>query len=66
MKGLDTEALKDPDGSVAQLSSSPETTKYLYQASPAGCGGVDANACTSYTLAALLSDGTEYTKESLN
>ncbi len=66
MKGLDVEALKDPDETEAKLSDSADTTGYYYQTDPAGCGAVDAPACATYLLSALLSDGSEYSKESLN
>ncbi|HSX30543.1 MAG TPA: hypothetical protein VLE99_01370 [Candidatus Saccharimonadales bacterium] len=62
MKGLDPEALKDPDGTKSQLGSTPTATQYAYV--PAGCSGADG--CQSFTVSALLSDGTTYEKSSLN
>jgi hypothetical protein len=63
MKGMDTEALKDPDGSQAKLAGSPAFKAYSYQVKPANCTGAN---CTAYTLTATLDDGSTYTKQSLN
>ncbi len=65
MKGLDSEALKDPDGTSAVLNPKPAAHVYAYTATPAGCDNVKTK-CSGYTLTATLSDGTTYVKQSLN
>lgn len=69
MPGLMGEALVDPDGTgMVLLASSPGKNTYSYEVS--GEGGVACNNqsidCTTYTLTAMLSDGSAYTKEALN
>lgn len=63
MRGLDEEALKDPDGTQTTLAETVTSTQYGYATS--GCSRVD-NGCTGYTLSARLSDGTTYQKQNLN
>lgn len=67
MPGFDSDALKDPSGTSAQLVSSPAKNAYSYQPvsdSGGACDGA-ANACQDYTLTAELEDGQPYTKTSL-
>ena len=64
-KGLDNEALKDPDGTAQTLAAKPAKGVYSYTATPAGCDGVKVY-CTGFTLSATLSDGSLYSKQSLN
>lgn len=65
MKGLDSAALQDPDGSAATLKSTPASHVYSYQPAPAGCNNNKID-CTSYTLTATLDAGGTYVKQSLN
>ncbi|MBI2588819.1 hypothetical protein HYW35_01215 [Candidatus Saccharibacteria bacterium] len=65
MAGLDSEALRDPDGDNATLSSTPVAHIYSYQPLPAGCNN-NKTDCTLYTLTATLDDGGTYVKQSLN
>jgi len=65
MKGLDAEALKDPDGTSAALTSSLTPHTYAYVVAPAGCDNLKVQ-CTSYTLTASLDSGGTYLKQSLN
>lgn len=68
MKGLDAEALRDPDGTEMKLAASPAKDIYSYKA--VGSNGSDCNNtnndCTSYELVATLDDGTTFTKSALN
>ena len=69
MKGLDIEALKDPDGGLdPKLSAAPAKNIYSYNARTSD--GRDCNnttaSCDTYILTATLSDGTTYTKSALN
>ena len=57
MRGLDAEALVDPNGSSAQLVAQPQADAYSYQALPEGCDN-QATICYSYTLTATNHDGT--------
>lgn len=63
MRGLNIEALKDPDGSTTDLVASPAKGVYAYSATPAGCKD---DKCTGYTLTATLSSGEQYAKTALN
>ncbi len=65
MKGLDSEALKDPDGASAALAGKPAADVYSYEALPAGCDNIKTD-CTSYTLTASLDAGGTYIKQALN
>ena len=68
MKGLDTEALKDPDGRDAKLGPVPTRNQYAYQVASennTSCDNV-ADFCANYILTATKSDGTTYVKEALN
>lgn len=68
MKGLDDEALRDPEGNNGQLGSVPAARTYAYQPTTRTVGACDndANFCETYILTATRADGSEYTKESLN
>lgn len=63
LRGLDSEALKDPDGTATTLATSATAKQYGY--APAGCSN-NGSECQSYTLSAQLSSGALYTKQSLN
>lgn len=68
MLGLDNEALKDPDGSSYNLVAAPQPNNYAYvvkAANGTACDNVSKD-CTAYTLTAVLSDGSSFTKQSLN
>lgn len=68
MRGLDDEALKDPEGNGGQLSSAPAARAYTYQPTSRTAGACDngVNFCDTYILTATRADGSEYTKEALN
>ncbi len=59
MKGLDSAALTPPDSTATTVATTVSASQYGYTAS--GCTSSD---CTGYTLSAVLSDGTVYTKKS--
>jgi type II secretory pathway pseudopilin PulG len=67
LKGLDTEALKDPVGRVGLLTSTPSKNYYSYAVTGNGkaCDNVTTD-CDTYTLTATLEAGGTYTKNSLN
>ncbi|MDX1765969.1 MAG: hypothetical protein R3313_03385 [Candidatus Saccharimonadales bacterium] len=56
MPGLDPDALVTPDGVMLGSEGG-------YQYTSADCG---VSQCSTFTLTAILSDGTEYSKQSLN
>ncbi len=68
MRGLEEEALRDPEGSDAKLSAS--TAEYTYTYTPKAVDGSDCNNsskdCTTYELTAKLDDGSTFTKSALN
>jgi hypothetical protein len=64
--GLDEAALKDPDGSSSKLAAAPAKNVYSYVTVPATCDNGTHGNCNSYTLTATLSDGSAYSKQSLN
>jgi hypothetical protein len=66
MKGLDSEALKDPSGTTAKLAASPAKGVYAYAVKPLACDNGTHGNCTGYTLTATLDDGTTYAKQDLN
>lgn len=66
MKGLDSEALKDPEGTAATLKSSVTVHAYSYDVLPADCDNGVRGDCTNYTLTATLEEGGTYVKQSLN
>lgn len=59
IKGLDPNALRDPNGTEATLASSPAPGHYSYVLSPIGCNPA-VGTCTTFTLTAILSDGSYY------
>jgi|GEM_PF-3596157 len=63
---LDTTGFQDPDGTNTTIVSKPQKGAYSYEVKPAGCNNIGSNQCISYVLTATLSDGTTYTKASLN
>lgn len=63
MKGLDAEALKDPDGTAQTLAAAAAANVYSYVVTPAGCA---TDACTTYVLTATKEDASTYVKNSLN
>lgn len=66
MKGLDSDALKDPKGSAETLAGTAGPNVYSYVATPSGCDN-DANGdCTGYTLTADKENGDDYVKTNLN
>lgn len=65
LAGLDADALTAPNSSTAIDSNASTTAKYRYAPAPGTCTTA-AGDCASYTLEALLEDGTTYSKNSLN
>lgn len=68
MQGLDTDALKDPEGTSTSLVNAPAKNTYAYipkSAANTVCNN-SGKDCVSYTLVAVLSTGTNYEKRSLN
>jgi len=59
--GYDTAAAKAPSGALVG-----DKGGYTYEPSPSGCTGTTGDVCTSFVLRGQLSDGTDYTKYSLN
>ena len=69
MPSIDPTALKDPSGTSSTLAGTPGAKQYAYQAksvSGGSCDGLSSTTCQAYTLTATLSDGTTYTKVSLD
>ena len=64
-KGLDAEALKDPDGTSQKLVSTPASHVYAYQPTPAGCNNTTIQ-CADYTLTATLDSGGTFVVQSNN
>ncbi|CAN5400312.1 hypothetical protein BH09PAT4_BH09PAT4_00670 [soil metagenome] len=60
MAGLDTEALKDPQGASAVLVGRPAAHSYAYQG-----GNCTNTKCSSYKVTATLETAGKYTKTSL-
>lgn len=56
MRGLDDEALRDPNGATAQLAAVPTEGKYAYQVS---------GDLSKYTLTAMLENGSTFKKSNL-
>lgn len=65
MKGLDKEALRDPDGSSEVLVALPTRNSYAYVTSPVTCDNVIID-CVGYTLTATYESGTTFVKQNLN
>lgn len=69
MKGLDQEALKDPQGTTYDLRQSPAKGIYSYDARGADGGACDnttGKECAIYTLTATLEAGGTFAKNNLN
>ena len=69
LKGLDTNALKDPKGADNNVAAAAAANVYAYAEAPAGCDNDPATAtvdCDSYALTATLEEGGTYAKNSLN
>ena len=68
LKGLDTAALQDPEGSNQTLAGSPAAKVYAYEV--ANSGGTscesDDTTCATYTLTATLEGGGTYVKSNLD
>jgi hypothetical protein len=60
MRGLEDQALIHPNGNKPELLQAASQTNYGYSAV---CSG---NECTEYTLTGILSNGSTYSKNSLN
>jgi hypothetical protein len=68
MKGLDSEALKDPQGKTAELKAKPTSDAYSYDVTAddgTACDNLKKD-CALYILTAMLSGGGTYTKSNLN
>lgn len=69
MKGLDPEALQDPEGNAQTLVNAAAAGSYAYVVAPNGCDNTNTD-CESYVLTATLEgeiDGSgTYVKNSLN
>jgi len=66
LKGLDAEALKDPQGSASTLVAAPAADSYAYAVTPANCDNGSGGDCTAYTLTATYEGGGTFVKNSLN
>ncbi len=66
LKGLDSEALKDPKGASATLVATPASSAYSYAVTPANCDNGSAGDCTAYVLTATYEGGGTFVKNSLN
>lgn len=69
MKGLDAEALQDPQGTSETLVAAPAANSYAYDVSKeddTACDNTAGNECVKYTLTATLEGGGTYTKSNLN
>ena len=66
LKGLDSEALKDPKGASATLVAAPASSAYAYAVTPANCDNGGAGDCTAYVLTATYEGGGTFVKNSLN
>lgn len=68
MKGLDTEALKDPKGAASTLAAAAAANTYSYDVQRSGGGSCDnsTNDCAEYTLTATYEGGGTFTKTNLN
>lgn len=66
LKGLDAEALKDPQGAASTLVTAPVAGSYAYAVTPAACDNTAGNECTAYVLTATLEGEAAFVKNSLN
>lgn len=65
LKGLDAEALKDPQGTGSVLVSAPAANAYAYAVTPTDCDNAGTD-CTAYVLTATYEGGGTFVKNSLN
>lgn len=65
LKGLDAEALLDPQGTASTLVASPVAGSYSYVVTPTDCNNAGTD-CTGYTLTATYEGGGTFVKNSLN
>ena len=65
LKGLDSEALKDPQGTNDTVVGSPAAAAYSYEVTPTGCNNAGTD-CTGYTLIATYEGEGTFVKNSLN
>jgi prepilin-type N-terminal cleavage/methylation domain-containing protein len=65
MKGLDSEALKDPKGTASTLANAAAANVYSYVATPSGCDNSTTD-CSGYTLTATKESGGTFAKTNLN
>ncbi len=63
MPGLESEALRDPEGTEAKVLTTASASSYGYRT--AGCNS-SGTECQGYTLSAQISNGDIYTKQNLN
>jgi type II secretion system protein G len=68
MKGLDSEALKDPKGSAQTLVASPAANSYAYDVTASDGTACDNTTkdCAQYTLTATYEGGGTFSKSNLN
>lgn len=66
MKGLDSEALKDPKGTASTLVDTPAANSYAYAVGPANCDNGANGDCATYTLTATNEGGGTFAKSNLN
>ncbi len=68
MKGLDSEALKDPKGANTTLAAAPAANVYSYAVTATGGGACDNTTtdCAVYTLTATYEGGGTFAKSNLN
>jgi type II secretion system protein G len=68
MKGLDSEALKDPKGSAQTLVASPAANSYSYAVTASDGTACDNTTkdCAQYTLTATYEGGGTFAKSNLN
>ncbi len=67
LKGLDSDALKDPHGTDSTVAQNASDGTYGYDVTPVGCDNedVDGTDCTEYKLIANLEGGGTFEKAAL-
>lgn len=65
LKGLDGQALQDPQGTAATLVGAPAAGSYSYVVTPTDCNNAGTD-CTSYVLTATYEGEGTFVKNSLN
>jgi hypothetical protein len=65
MQGLDSSALKDPDGIEEKLVANPAKNVYAYTVTTSDGKACTGTNCAKFALTATLSDGSQYTKANL-